>query len=175
MKILIGTKNKDKIEGARKAFEKYFGKIEIDGVKVESGVSDQPINEEILQGAKNRVKNLKEYAKSNNIKADFYIATEGGITNSFGEWININTAAIESDEGIISVGISQGPQIPERYIEEIKASEMKSLKNRIFNKNEHINKDLDSILTHGNFSRADLVRDAFVMALVGQINGETWR
>lgn len=45
----------------------------------------------------------------------------------------------------------------------------------IFNKNEHINKDLDSILTHGNFSRADLVRDAFVMALVGQINGETWR
>lgn len=175
MKILIGTKNKDKIEGAKKAFEKYFDTVEIEEIKVESEVGDQPMNEEILQGAKNRVKNLKEYAKSNNIRADFYIATEGGITNSFGEWININTAAIESDEGIKSVGISQGPQIPERYIEEIKASEMKSLKNRIFNKNEYLNKDLDSILTHGKFSRIDLVRDAFIMALVGQINGDIWR
>ena len=60
MKILIGTKNPGKIEGARQAFEKYFTDIEIEGISVESEVGDQPINEKIFQGAKNRVKNLKK-------------------------------------------------------------------------------------------------------------------
>ena len=68
MKILIGTKNPGKIEGARQAFEKYFSGIEIEGISVASEVGDQPINEEIFQGAKNRVKNLKKYAKEKKIK-----------------------------------------------------------------------------------------------------------
>ena len=63
MKILMGTKNPGKIEGARQAFEKYFDNIEIEGISVESEVGNQPVNEEILQGAKNRVKNLKKYAE----------------------------------------------------------------------------------------------------------------
>ena len=63
MKILIGTKNPGKIEGAKQAFEKYFDKVEIEGISVDSNVGDQPVNEEILQGAKNRVKNLKKYEK----------------------------------------------------------------------------------------------------------------
>ena len=74
MKILIGTKNPGKIEGAKQAFEKYFDEVEIEGISVDSNVGDQPVNEEILQGAKNRVKNLKKYAKNNNLEADFYIS-----------------------------------------------------------------------------------------------------
>ena len=71
MKVLIGTKNPGKIEGARQAFERYFENVEIEGIPVNSDVGDQPINEEILQGAKNRVKNLKEYAKENKKEAGF--------------------------------------------------------------------------------------------------------
>ena len=40
---------------------KYFENVEIEGVSVSSDVPDQPVNEEIFKGAKNRVKNLKEY------------------------------------------------------------------------------------------------------------------
>ena len=87
MKILMGTKNPGKIEGARQAFEKYFDSVEIEGISVESEVGNQPVNEEILQGAKNRVKNLKKYAIKNNIQVDFYVSSEAGITNSLGEWI----------------------------------------------------------------------------------------
>ena len=36
MKILMGTKNPGKIEGARRAFEKYFDNSEIEGICVES-------------------------------------------------------------------------------------------------------------------------------------------
>lgn len=63
MKILMGTKNPGKIQGAREAFEKYFDNVEIQGIAVDSEVGDQPFNQEIIQGAKNRVKNLKKYAK----------------------------------------------------------------------------------------------------------------
>lgn len=108
MKILIGTKNPGKIEGAKQAFEKYFDKVEIEGISVDSNVGDQPVNEEILQGAKNRVKNLKKYAKNNNIEADFYISSEAGITNLLGEWIDINAVVVEDAKGLQSVGTSQG-------------------------------------------------------------------
>ncbi len=60
MKILMGTKNPGKIQGAKEAFEKYFKNIEIEGIAVNSEVSAQPINEEIITGARNRVKNLIE-------------------------------------------------------------------------------------------------------------------
>ena len=34
MKVLIGTKNPGKIEGAKRALEKYFKNVEIEGVKI---------------------------------------------------------------------------------------------------------------------------------------------
>lgn len=40
MKILIGTKNSGKIEGAKQAFEKYFNNVEIEGIPVKSNVGD---------------------------------------------------------------------------------------------------------------------------------------
>ena len=70
MKILIATKNQGKIEGTKRALSNYFDNIEIEGIPVESNVGEQPLNDEIYIGAKNRVKNLKLYAEKNKIKAD---------------------------------------------------------------------------------------------------------
>lgn len=176
MKILMGTKNPGKIEGARQAFEKYFKNMEINGIAVDSEVGDQPFNKEILQGAKNRVKNLKRYAKENQIEADFYISSEAGITNSLGEWIDINCVVIEDSKGFQSVGTSQGFPIPEKYIKEIKQTELGKVMDKIFS-----GKDLSkgkggiSYLTKEAVSRIDLTRDASIMALTQHINGNIWR
>lgn len=176
MKILMGTKNPGKIEGARQAFEKYFDNIEIQGVSVESEVSEQPINKEILQGAKNRVKNLKKYAKENNMEVDYFIASEAGITDSLGEWIDFNAAVIEDSKGIQSVGISQGFEIPNKYIEDIKKYSLGPVMDKIFSGNElSKGKGGISFLTRDALSRIDLTRDAFVMALIKHINGEIWK
>ena len=176
MKILMGTKNPGKIEGAKQAFEKYFDNVEIEGIPVSSNVGDQPIDEEILQGAKNRVKNLKEYAKNNNIEADFYISSEAGITNLLGEWIDINAVVVEDSKGFQSVGTSQGFPIPEKYIDEIKATELGKVMDKIFEGKElGKGKGGINLLTKDAVSRIDLTRDAFVMALTRHINGETWR
>ncbi len=174
MKILIGTKNKSKIQGARLAFEKYYDNIEIDGIAVPSNVSDEPINGEILQGAKNRIEGIKKYAKENNINADFYIAVEGGLSNSFGNWINVNLAAIENKFGNFSIGTSSAYQVPDRYIEEIRKSEVGKFYKTIFTEKEYEGIELDSILTHGEYTRESLVESAFIMALASQINGKKW-
>ena len=58
MKVLIGTKNQGKIEGAKQAFEKFYTNVEMIGIPVNSDVSDEPVNDEIYQGASNRVNNL---------------------------------------------------------------------------------------------------------------------
>ena len=176
MKILIGTKNPGKIEGAKQAFEKYFDNIEIEGISVSSNVGDQPINEEILQGAKNRVRNLKEYAVNNNIKADFYVSSEAGITNLLGEWIDINAVVIEDSKGFQSVGTSQGFPIPDKYIDEIKETELGKVMDKIFKGNElGKGKGGISFLTKNEVSRIDLTRSAFIMALTRHINGNIWR
>jgi len=47
MKVLIGTKNQGKIEGAKKALEHYFTDVELKGIPVESNVNEQPLNDEI--------------------------------------------------------------------------------------------------------------------------------
>ena len=176
MKILMGTRNPGKIEGAKQAFEKYFDNIEIEGISVSSDVGDQPVNEEIFQGAKNRVKNLKEYAKDNKIKADLYISSEAGITNLLGDWININAAVIEDKEGFQSVGISQGFPIPDKYIEEIKKTELGKVMDRIFEGKKLGNgKGGINFLTKGEISRIDLTRNTFIMALTKYINKDKWR
>lgn len=176
MKILMGTKNPGKIEGARQAFAKYFEDIEIEGIDVKSEVPNQPLNEEILMGARNRVKNLKEYANKNNIEADYYIASEAGITNTLGEWIDFNLAIIENKDGFQSVGISQGFQVPEKYIEEIFETEFGKVMDRLFDSKElGKGKGGIHILTKDEVSRIDLTRNAFVMALISHINGEIWK
>ena len=52
MKVLVATKNQGKIEGAKRALENYFDNVEIQGISVESNVSEQPVNDEIYNGAK---------------------------------------------------------------------------------------------------------------------------
>ena len=176
MKILMGTKNPGKIEGAKRAFERYFNNVEIEGISVSSNVSDQPIDEEILQGAKNRVKNIKEYAINNNIEADFYISSEAGITNLLGEWLDINAVVIEDSEGFQSVGISQGFPIPDKYIDEIKETELGKVMDKIFRGKElGKGKGGISFLTKGEVSRIDLTKSAFIMALTKHINRDIWR
>lgn len=176
MKVLMGTTNPGKIEGAKRAFLKYFEDVEMEGFKTDSEVGNQPFDKDIFKGAKNRVKNLKKYAEENNIEADFYIASEAGITNLLGDWIDINVAVIESKDDIQSVGMSQGFEIPEKYIDEIKQTELGKVMDKIFSGNDLAKgKGGISFLTKDEISRIDLTENAFIMALIKHINGNLWK
>lgn len=171
MNILIGSKSPKKIQGAKEAFDNYFDNFNIAGIAVPSNVSDEPINIEIYQGARNRVDNLIQYALENNIDAEYFLGIESGVTNLLGRWINVNIAVIKDINGYESWGMSAGFPVPDRYIDEILSTELGLVMDRVFNQDDSRTNAGDvSDLTGGVLGRVDLTRDAFVMALVQHLN-----
>lgn len=177
MKVLIATKNQGKIEGAKRALEKYFDNVEIQGISVKSNVREQPVNDETYIGAKNRIKNLKKYAKENNIKSDLFLAIESGINNYIGKWMISNVAIIEDNENFESCGTSPSFPVPERLVKDIIDTKFSQVMNKIFGKDEERHNEGGGIqlLTHNRISRIDLTEMAFIMALTKYINEEKWK
>lgn len=176
MKILIGTKNKGKVEATQKAFSRFFENVKVEGIAVESEVPEQPINDEALQGAKNRVKNLKKYAKENDLNIDFYVAMESGITDKFGCWLNVTTAYVEDKNGDNAVGLGPAYQIPDRYIDEVKEKELSYVLAKVLKTEEQKTPQGGIVhLTKGNVTRIDLAEYAFIMALTHFVNGDVWK
>ncbi|HOO67875.1 MAG TPA: inosine/xanthosine triphosphatase [Bacilli bacterium] len=175
MKAIIATKNPGKIEGARKAFSHYYSDLEVVGIPINSDVSDEPVNEEIMLGAKNRVKNLKRYCKKNKISADLFIAIESGITNALGEWIIISVAVIEDNNNLRSWGTSNGFPVPSKYVDEVINTSLGKVMDKIFNETDLADgKGGISLLAKDVVSRIDLTEKAFIMALTQFLNINKW-
>ena len=175
IKILIGSKNKAKIEGAKLAFEKYFSDFEIISENMPSNVNDQPINEEIILGARNRIKGLKDLKMKD---IDFYISSEAGLISIGKTWININMGIIEDSSGYESIGTSQGFMIPNNKVEIIKEKSLGVVMDEMFNAHGLSKlKGGINLLTLGEVSRIQLVRDSFILALVPFIeqNQKIWK
>ncbi len=176
MKVLIATKNTAKIEGARRALSHYFSDIEVEGIPVESNVEEQPVNNDIYNGAKNRVSNLKKYAKENSINSDLYLAIESGINNLFGRWMITNIAVIEDNNELESYGTSPSFPVPDKFVDDIISTDLNKVMDQIFEKDEerHNKGGAIQLLTHNEVTRIDLTEMAFIMALTKYIN-ENWR
>ncbi len=174
MKVLIGTKNPGKIEGAKEAFKNYFEDFDIEGISVSSDVGDEPVNNEIYEGARNRVNHLIKYALQNGIDAEYFLGVESGITNLLGKWVIINIAVIKDKNGYESWGTSQAFPVPDKYVDEIISTDLGKVMERIFKQIDLGNgKGGVSFITNGVVSRIDQTRDAFVMALTQYVN-EVW-
>lgn len=174
MKILIGSKNPGKIQGAEEAFINYFENVEIEGIPVSSDVSEEPVNTEIYDGARNRVDNLMKYANEKNIEADYFLGVESGITNLLGKWVIINVAVIKDKNGYESWGTSPAFPVPDKYVDEIITTDLGQVMDKIFEQHDlRSGKGGISFLTNGVINRIDLTRDAFVMALT-QYTNEVW-
>ena len=176
MKVLIGTNNQGKVEGAKQAFEKFYKDVKVEGISVSSDVSDEPVNDEIYMGASNRVNNLIKYSKENNIDVDFYVGVESGITNQLGKWCIIQIAVVKDKSGYESFGTGPAFPVPEKYVDEIINTDLGILMDKIFEGNGLKNeKGGIAHLTNDVITRYDLTREAIIMALTEFINGDIWK
>lgn len=76
MKIALGSKSDKKYNALKSALEIMNIDYEIDCYKVDSNVSDNPINEETLKGVYNRNNNLLKISND----YDMYVSIEAGFT-----------------------------------------------------------------------------------------------
>lgn len=174
MKILIATENIVKVEACKAAFEVYFDDVSVQAVYVPSEVGEMPLNDEIGNGTKNRIKNLKKYAKENNIVVDYYVAVESGINNYFKSWMITSVAGIEDGKGLQSYSTSPSYPIPATYVDEIIQDGLGVVMDRIFADDDSgHHKGGIGFLTHGKITRKQLIQESFMMALIRVIN-DNW-
>ena len=175
MKALVGTMNPGKLEGAYKALKCYYDEAEVSGIKVPSNVNDQPVNDEIYQGALNRVNNLIEYAKQNNIESELFMAVESGISNQLGKWMIINIAVIKDNNGNESWGSAAGIPVPQKYVQRIIDTDFGTVMDEMFDGHElSKGKGGVSFLTNNSISRIDMTQQAFTTALTQFANSKVW-
>ncbi len=174
MKILIATENIVKVEACQAAFETYFENVKVEAVHVPSEVGEMPLNDEIGEGTKNRIKNLKKYAQENHLQVDYYVAVESGINNYFKSWMITSVAGIENDSGLASYSTSPSYPIPGEYVEEIIRDGLGVVMDRIFADDDSgHHKGGIGFLTHGKITRRSLIQESFMMALIRVIN-DNW-
>jgi len=126
IKVVVGSTNIVKIEATRSAFQKIFGKVEVEGVKVDSGVGLQPFtNEQTLAGALTRAKNALKKKK-----ADFGVGIEGGIfVTSIGAFVN--GWVVVTDGEIFGAASTISVMLPKKVLKLFEENKVKELEEAI--------------------------------------------
>ncbi len=154
MKIIVGSKNPNKVEAVREVFAPLFPELEVVGFEVSSDISDQPLSmSETIRGAMNRAKNAFH-------GCDFSIGIEGGlmeVPESPGGHMQFE-ACILHDGKSNYLGFSGAFAVPKDVIETIKIEGLNlsdALKKHGHTDHDYIGHDqgLVGILTKGKIDR----------------------
>lgn len=168
MKILIGSNNPVKVDATKDVFSDYFGEVEVIPVKVDSGVSNQPKNEEVFRGAENRALELKRIDDEQKMEADFFVGMEGGIVNLHPRWLNFNGTCVMDREGRKGYGTSPLFELPGDVIRQLlEGRELGDVMDEIF-EDENCKQKGGAIghFTEGRVERKDLCSQSLVMAMI---------
>lgn len=116
-KILLGTTSQSKLEIVKSVLQTDYEIVPID---VESGVADQPLNEDTtIKGAVNRAKN----AAGSSQEYEFSIGLEGGLEKINNLYYLVCVAALVDQNGNVYIGISNKLPLPNEVSEGIKKGE----------------------------------------------------
>jgi len=176
MEVLVGSKNPVKIEATNEVFSKYFGQVNVTGIEVSSKVSAQPINEETFEGAKNRALELKKLNEEQNLRADFFVGIEGGITKLYSKWFALGVGCVIDNQGRIGYGVSPYFELPESIVEQLfSGSELGQVMEKITGK-DNIRQTEGAIgfLSKAVLDRKNLYIHSLIVALVPFLNKDLY-
>lgn len=165
MKIAVGSQNPVKINAVKRAFKLVWpkNKFEVIGVKVPSGVSDQPMSDkESIKGAKARaIRSMKE------IKADFGVGLEGGLQSIGKLWFDCGWAVVIDRHGKEGIGSSARMLTPEKIMKLIRKGKELGEANDILFKTKFSKQAQGhfGLMTNSIVTRTDAYVDSFVFAL----------
>ncbi len=166
MLVAVGSENPVKLKAVEEALRKMGIKANVMGKAVPSGVSEIPFEEEVFEGAKNRVRELEKL-----VKADLYIGLESGIF-LYENKLFMQSVAYVKGLGKDAFGLSPGFELP------IKPEEFKKDRKvffefmRKFGEGLGKREGLVGRLTKGIVTRKEFCELAIIMALSKLFNEE---
>lgn len=168
MNVVVASKNPVKVEATREGFEAFFSEIKLQGVEVDSGVSDQPMSDdETLLGARTRSENARKIYPA----ADFWVGIEGGIEIGI---LGLTAFAWVVITGKENTGQSRTTsfQLPLQVAELINKGYELGVANDILFKKENSKQKSGAvgILTNDKVSRTELYKQAVQLALIPFLN-----
>lgn len=177
MRVVVASKNPVKLAAVEAAFTAVFASagaaIDIAGVSVESGVSEQPLtDDETLTGASNRA----NHARSAEPEADYWVGLEGGLEQkndtleAFGWMVVLGK---DGREGRSRTATFTLPEQVRQLIE--KGYELGEADDIVFKrKNSKQENGAVGILTDNQVTRASYYEQALVLALIPHRNPELY-
>ena len=166
MRVAVGSTNPSKVLAVKKAWI-LLGDAEVLGVKVSSGVREQPRSlKEVIIGARNRALNAL-----NKINADYGVGIEAGfmeIPIYEEKVIDVQAAVIVDKEGYETIGFSPAFEVPSQALNyDTLGKYMAKVTGRA-----KINEEIGAIgyLSLGTITRMELTYYAVIMALIPRIN-----
>jgi inosine/xanthosine triphosphatase len=164
MQIVVGSLNPVKRDAVHQAFNKYFDKIDVITVQVDSGVQPFPLSEkETVQGAINRAQSALKQKPS----ADFSVGLEGGLTR-FNESTYIQAVAAILRDSKLSIARSVSVEVAENIVKQIDPSSdqsKKTIDSLMGRKNLFQNEGVIGVLTQNRLARTQVLRNAVICAL----------
>ena len=128
MRVIVGSTNPVKVKAVDAVFQQFFPTytLLVEGRAVSSDVTAQPIGfEEILQGARNRVKNAqisfeKEKNPKNQDKPDYFVGVEAGFASIAPDlYLDYQICVIQDSRGREGIGSGPGLSFPASIIQEL--------------------------------------------------------
>lgn len=167
--IAVGSQNPVKIDAVKQAFEKVFPEEswEVNGVSVDSGVSDQPMNDtESITGARNRAERARDALDS-----DYGVGLEGGLQEIDGHYFVCGWIVVQNKEGHEGVGSTVRMDTPKKIMELIHAgAELGDANDEVFNMtNSKQAEGHFGLMTNNAITRTAGYRDGVISALAAFI------
>jgi inosine/xanthosine triphosphatase len=169
-KVYIGSENPVKIDCTKNAFRCVFpsGSFDFIGERVESSVSDQPMNDhETYLGAWQRAENLKKMYPD----GDYWVGIEGGI-EELRETMHAFAWMVVLNQTISGEARTATFPLPEKIRSLVKQGmELGHADDLVFKRSNSKQKDgAVGILTGGIIDRAHYYEHALILALIPFLN-----
>lgn len=110
MKIVVGSQSAIKIQAVQDALAERAIDGEVVGVKAASNAPEQPLNDEGILGARNRVADAKQLDST----GDVYLAIENFVREQDGRFLDIGVVVASTRDGREQVSYSDGVGVPSK-------------------------------------------------------------
>lgn len=176
LQVVVGTANRLKVEAVAAAFQQAFPdvKVRVRGLRVPSGVAEQPYGRDAHRGARQRATN----ALARGPKADYAVGVEAGLVRNaaLGRWLDVQFVSVTDRQGTWSDAHGGGFYYPPAVLRAVRSGATVSEAVGPIAGDRRIGSTIGAVgfLSRGALDRRELTRQAVLLALLPRIRPDLY-